>query len=167
MATNYVAHPTTSRTSVLALLALPSVLTAANFSTWSYYRTVTITPGVAVTAAVTNFPVLVHLNGKIGNGGNANDSLVFANALSTGYDIRFTSDNTTTDSTPFEIERYDPINMYAEFWVLLPAVNATGATTTFTMYYGNPGITGTPSNPGAVWPKGNNGFEAVYHFPQS
>ncbi len=145
-----------------AMLALPSAVNAQFTSGgWSYNRTVTINP-TGTTTAVTNFPVLVRLNGKIANGGNSSDSLVFATAQSTGYDIRF-SQTGYTDSVPFEIERYDPVNLYAEFWVLLPSVAAAGTPTTFKMYFGNAGVSGSPSNPAAIWTNAN-GFGLVYHM---
>ncbi len=118
-----------------------------------------------VTANVTSFPLLIRLNGKIANGGNANDSLVFVTAKSNqGWDIRFTKSN-ATDSIPFEIERYDSTNMLAEFWVRVDTVSYT-ASTTFRMYWGrSTGTSAIPSTPPGVFsssvvgPKGG-----VWHF---
>jgi hypothetical protein len=146
----------------LSIIVLPHGINAQfTAGGWAYNRTVTITPtGTAV--AVTNFPVLVRLNGKIANGGNASDSLVFAASQSSGNDIRFAKTG-YTDSLSFEIERYDDINLYAEFWVLLPTVATAGNPTTFKLYFGNAGVSGSPSNPAAIWTSAN-GFGSVYHM---
>ena len=144
-----------------------SSVSAANFSSWQYNRTYTITaPGTG--SAVTNFPVMVRLNGKKANGGNATDSLIFATALTNGWDIRF-SNTGTTDSVSFEIQRYDAAHMVAIFWVLVPSVASGSSNTTFKMYWGNTGLTGTPSNPNAVFARGGsgNGFESVYHMREA
>jgi hypothetical protein len=146
----------------LSILALPSGI-YAQFSSggWTYNRTVTVNP-TGTTTAVANFPVLVRLNGKTANGGTASDSLVFATAQSSGNDIRFSLTG-YTDSLTFEIERFDPTNLYAEFWVMLPVVNISGTATTFKMYFGNAGVSGSPSNPAAIWTNAN-GFSLVYHM---
>ena len=153
---------------MFATAAIPfSPVDAANFSSWQYNRTFTIAaPGTG--SAVTNFPVMVRLNGKGSNSGNATDSLIFATALSNGGDIRF-SNTGTTDSIPFEIQRYDAKSMVAIFWVLVPSVASGSTNTTFKMYWGNAGLTGTPSNPNAVFARGasGNGFESVYHLREA
>ncbi len=134
----------------LALLARPGAVNAqSNFSSWGYYRQITIGTPTGVTASQTNFPTLVRLNGHIANGGNANDSLVFVTAKSNkGWDIRF-SNTGIADSIPFEIERYDSVNMKAEFWVQVPNVTYNSATT-FNMYWD--GVTSVnPSNPPLVF----------------
>jgi hypothetical protein len=146
----------------LSLFTFASTANAAfTAGGWSYNRTVTINP-TGTTTTVVNFPVLVRLNGKAANGGNASDSLVFATSMTNGYDIRFAQTG-YTDSLPFEIERYDAANLYAEFWVLVPAVAAAGTPTTIKLFFGNPGVTGSPSNPAAIWNNGN-GFSLVYHM---
>ncbi len=149
------------------VLSRSAAYSASNFSTWQYNRTYTITaPGTGST--VTGFPVMVRLNGKGANGGNATDSIVFATAQSSGWDIRF-SNTGTTDSIPFQIQRYDATNKVAIFWVLVPSVAPGSANTTFKMYWGQSGLTGTPSNPAAVFARGasGNGFEAVYHLHEA
>ena len=97
------------------------------------------------------------------------NSTVFKNVKSAGgNDIRFTYDNVDgshTDSASFEIERFDQAHTVAEFWVMIPTVNAAPATTSFRMYFGNASATGTnPSNPPSVFYSAMPTLGGVWHF---
>jgi len=132
----------------IAVQAVPAV----GFSNWQYYRTITVAP-TGLSAAVTNFPVCVKLNA------NTSDSLVFAQALASGKDIRFTASDGVT-ALPYQRSYWNAATKVAEFWVLVPSVAAT--TTTLRMYWGNSSAADT-SQPSAVFAT-TNGFRAVFHF---
>ena len=127
---------------------------AAGFSSWQYYRTITIAPA-GLGAAVTNFPVCIQLN----NPANHNDSLIFSQTLTTGYDIRFTASDGVT-ALPYQRANWNTTTKTAEFWVLVPSVATT--TTTVKMYWGNSSAADT-SQPNAVFDTAN-GYQGVWHM---
>ena len=154
---------------VLALLVVQGIFAANDtYSSWRYYRTLTVTPLTGVYYAVANIPLLVRLNGKIANGGTANDSLVFANSLSNGQDIRFSNDTNTTNHYSYQIETWDAINMKAAIWVKIPSIGISGTTYKFRMYYSNSSAGDSAAAfmadaATAVFSTANN-FQAVYHM---
>ena len=125
-----------------------------HYSVWSYYRTVTVSPGSGVSSAETNFPLLVHLTSS---------DAVWATCNTNGYDIQFTQ---TDGVTPLPVQRaywnYSTTTGCAEFWVLMPTVAAAGTPTTFRMYWGNSGATDASSG-SAVFSLSNN-YSAVWHM---
>ena len=125
----------------------------ASYSAWSYYRTVTLNPGNGVPAE-SNYPLLVRLSSS---------DAVWANCNSNGYDIRFTaSDGTTALSFQRSYWNYSTTSGAAEFWVLLPAVNAAGTPTTFRMYWGNVAATDASSG-SSVFSSGNYSQRRMAH----
>jgi hypothetical protein len=141
---------------------------ADNFTAqWGYYRTLTIITPADITDSITNFPLLVRLNGKIADGGTENDSLVFANALPKGQDIRF-SDTTLANHLSYQIEQWDPVNLKAAIWVKIPTMGIGGTIITLRMFYGNAtaGDSSTAFNNDsntAVF-SAKNGFLANWHL---
>ena len=133
---------------------LITVLSAEDYSGWTYNKSLTLnTSAIAagVTTAQTNFPVLVRLTGK--------HAAVFNQAQSNGADIRFTNGSGT--HRPYQIERWSfvPGDTSAIIWVAADNVAASG-TTTIKMYWGNGSAT-SRSNGSAVF---SNGFVDVYHM---
>jgi hypothetical protein len=142
---------------VTALLAAGLMQSAwcTNYSAWKYNEQIAINPGTGVTAAVTNFPVLVYLT-------SANAS-VFANSKSNGYDIRFATLGGTTD-LPFQRQSYNPTAKTAEFWVLVPSIAANPAKTTIMMYWGNSSAA-DDQNPSATFDTAAGfNYRAVWHM---
>jgi hypothetical protein len=123
---------------------------ATDYSAWSYYRTITITP-TGLSNAVAGFPLLVRLT--------SSDSAVFSQSQSSGYDVRFTGSDGSSDLS-FQRVAYNQTGRAAEFWVLIPSV-AVG-TTALRMYWGNSGA-GDVSNASAVFSTSNN-FQGVWHL---
>jgi len=105
---------------------------------WNYRKQVTIDE-TKVDADLTDFPVSVKLTSS---------NFDFSKALSTGYDIRFTSSDGTT-LLKYERERHDATNQVAEYWVKIPSVSGT-ANTNFYIYYGNSGAA-DGADPTNVW----------------
>jgi len=109
--------------------------------------------GAAVAATVTNFPVLVRLD-------SANFNTGFAQATSTGADIRFTKLNNTTRLS-HQIERWDAVAKKAEVWVLVDSVKGN-AISSLRMHWGNATAPNLSSGP-TVFDTAT-GFQAVYHM---
>ncbi len=135
---------------VLLIMASSRCSAATNYSTWSYYRSITIVPS-GLTGAVGNFPLLVRLT--------SSDTTVFSQSLSNGYDVRFTNSDGTSDLS-FQRVSYNQSGDAAEFWVLVPSVAA--GTTVLQMYWGNSGA-GDVSSGSAVFSTNNN-FQGVWHM---
>ena len=98
---------------------------ATDHSAWKYYQTLTIKPDTAVKAAVTNFPVLITLTSA--------NAAVFTNSRADGFDVRF-SDQTGTN-IPFQRQSYSKTAQTAEFWVKVPSIAASPASTPIIMYW--------------------------------
>ena len=107
-------------------------------SGWLYRKKITIDE-TKVDANLTDFPVLVKLTSS---------NFDFTKALSTGYDIRFTSSDGET-LLKYERQRHDNINSLAEYWVKVPSVSGT-VNTEFYIYYGNSGAA-DGADPTNVW----------------
>ena len=114
---------------------------------WTYRKKITIDE-LKVDADLVDFPVLVKLTSA---------NFDFTKALSTGYDIRFTSSDGTT-LLKYERERHDSVNSLAEYWVKIPSVSGT-VNTEFYIYYGNSGAT-DGADPTAVW---DADYKGVWH----
>jgi len=117
---------------------------------WNYRKQVTIDE-TKVDADLTDFSVLVKLTSANFN---------FSHALSTGYDIRFTSSDGTT-LLKYERERHDATNQVAEYWVKIPSVSGS-ANTVFYIYYGNSGAS-DGADPTNVW---DANFKGVWHLKE-
>ena len=115
---------------------------------WQYRKKITIDQ-TKVDADLSDFPVLVKLTSS---------NFDFSKALSTGYDIRFTSSDGET-LLKYERERHDQANSLAEYWVKVPSVSGT-VDTDFYVYYGK-----SDASDGAdaanVW---DSNFKNVYHL---
>jgi len=121
------------------------------FSGWLYRRTITIDHTV-VDADLTSFPVLVRLTSS---------NFTFANALSTGFDVRFSDAAGVT--LDYERERHDNSGQLAEYWVRVPSVLAASDTIIY-LYYGNAGASDGAATAGAVWDSNHIG---VYHLGEN
>ena len=128
-----------------------------NYSTWSYYKNITVnttSSGANVTGNVTNIPVLVRLTGA--------DSLL--NLSATGADLRFTKADGVT-RLKHQIERIDSAAQLAEVWVLMDTVYGNNSTQTLRMYWGKSGAADS-SNGKAVFDT-TNGFQGVWHLGEA
>ncbi len=138
---------------------------AGPYDTWSSYKDIIVTPTTATTdiAAQTNFPLLVRFT----SADVAHGSDILSGSLSSGgLDVVFT-DSTGTTALSFERERWTVGNDSADFWVLLPQINGTGATTKIRVYWGKGGA-GDLSNSQTVFSTTNvdagHGYRAVFHM---
>jgi len=121
------------------LLTAVTVFSQENYSTWSYYKTITVNTtnangGANVATDRTNYPLLVRLSG-------ANYAEVFAYAAANGSDIRFTKTNGVT-RLPHQIERWNQGAQTAEIWVRMDSVfgnNPGSGITYLRMYWGKAG----------------------------
>ena len=112
---------------------------------------------VTGSSSLTNFPVLVSLtNARLAHtsfGGDVENI--------NGYDIRFTSSNSTTLLT-HQIESYDPNTGEITFWVRFPSV-LSNSNTEFYIYFGNSSISVDPSNVN-VW---DPNYKMVLHLNET
>jgi hypothetical protein len=121
-------------------------------SSWKYRKKITFdnrTSTLGTTSeALTNFPVLVTLDGS---------RVDYTNTQNSGQDIRFTdSDGTTLLS--YEIEKWnEAANSYV--WVKVPQIDFNSNTDYIYMYYGNAGASDAQS-PNNVW---DANFLGVWH----
>ncbi|HKP59101.1 MAG TPA: LamG domain-containing protein [Polyangiales bacterium] len=112
---------------------------------YGWQRRLTI-DGAQVTAALTDFPVLVVLT----------DSQLAATAAASGEDIYFTADDGTT-LLDFELERYTSASGALVAWVRLPNLSA-GTDTAFHLGYDDG--KSNRSNAAGVWA----GYHNVWHL---
>jgi Concanavalin A-like lectin/glucanases superfamily/Domain of unknown function (DUF2341) len=111
----------------------------------------TATSGAGVPENMYNFPVLLRLT-KL--------NFDFLSARTNGSDVRFIkADNT---ALPYQIERWDAVNGFAEIWVGVDTVFGNNNTQYFTMLWGNSDAVDA-SNSGAVFDTGV-GFQGVWHM---
>jgi hypothetical protein len=122
---------------------------------WTYRKKLTIdSAGGKVDSTLTNFPVLVKIDGT--------GDIDFANvASSLGNDIRFTNLG-GTQTYDYEIERWNEGSNLAEIWVEIPSISSS-ADTEFYIYYGNSGASAGES-PTAVW---DSNYEMVQHLHET
>jgi hypothetical protein len=115
-----------------------------------YRKAITIASG-KVTAALTDFPVLVRLSG---------DADLIAKARTDGRDIQFKD----TGDNPLAFERvfWDKPTGRLTAWVKVPNIPTSG--TSFYLYYGDTNATTDLSNPVSTW---SNGYEAVWHLDET
>jgi len=118
-----------------------------------WVNTATGMGGVAISANVTRYPVLVKLDATTFTG--------FAQTSPNRSDVRFTKSNNTTPLN-FEIERWDSVGQIADIWVLLDTVYANNSTQNFRMHWGRSGVL-TASSGRAVFDTAH-GYRAVYHY---
>ncbi|MFI5340186.1 MAG: DUF2341 domain-containing protein [Candidatus Methylomirabilales bacterium] len=129
---------------------------------WPYRKTITINHS-NVTAALTNFPVLISLT---------TDADLQANAQASGNDIFFTAADGAT-KLPHEIETFTKSSGKLVAWVQVPSLSNTTDTVLY-MYYGNAAasnqqnVTGTwDTNYKAVWHLKENGNGTAGEFKDS
>lgn len=120
----------------------------AFLSGWSYRRKITIDQ-TKIDATLTDFTVLVELTSS---------NFDFTKALSTGYDIRFTSSDQTT-LLEFERDRHDDSGELATYYVKIPSISDS-VDTDFYIYYGNALATDESDSVNA-W---DSNYLAVYHM---
>lgn len=190
-AQNYFRSRVTKAARLFALLALVSIFSpfAAPFtpvpeakaatpwlSGWSYRKKITISSTFVGASDLANFPLYVKIAETSGAGNN-----IGAQALSTGYDIRFTSSDGTTNLA-YERESFSvsSSNATANFWVKVPAISHSASTIIY-IYYGNTSIstdwTATTStltdctsitNAQCVWKEGTSqNYAGVYHLKEA
>lgn len=118
-------------------------------SSWGYRKAITVNSG-QVPSTQTNFPVLVNL---------ASDAGLAAHALSTGYDILFTSGDGIS-KIPYERELFTKSTGALVAWVNVPSVSAG---TVIYLYYGNPGATDQQAA-ASVW---DANYKGVWHMKEA
>ena len=97
---------------------------------------------------LTDFPVLVTLDPA---------RFDYSKALSNGADLRFVDASGTLLS--YEIETWNP-NGRSSIWVKVPQIDASSATDSMWMYYGNSAAADAQNSAG-VW---SNGYAGVWHL---
>ncbi|HEX6223076.1 MAG TPA: DUF2341 domain-containing protein, partial [Chryseolinea sp.] len=108
---------------------------------------------VCGSGTLTNFPVLINLNGDVFKTSPA--GLVMH---PNGFDIAFTASDQTTVLN-HEIEAYNGTGGTFSAWVSIPSLSASVDTEIY-FYYGHPGISADPSA-AATW---DTNFRTIYHF---
>ena len=139
---------TSNRATTIDTVNLPAI------SAWFNSKKVCLntTPsGADVAVDIFKFPVLVRLT---------NENFDFLSARSDGNDVRFIkADNT---SLPYQIERWDAVNGFAEIWVGVDTVFGNNDTQNFTMLWGNSDAM-SAENSGDVFDTAM-GFQGVWHM---
>ena len=126
------------------------------FRNWVFKKSVYLNTSAAggnTAANVYDFPVLVRLTAS---------TFTFSQARANGEDVRFAKADGTP--LPFEIERFDPVNDLAEFWVKVDTVYGNDHAHFFVMYWGNASAPAL-SNGQAVFDTAN-GFVGVWHLKE-
>ncbi len=141
---------------IIAGVFLPIQKTQADpgwLSGYNYRKKITI-QNAYVDSNLTNFPVYIDIT---------NDSDIGSNALSTGYDIRFTQDDETT-LLSYERAYFNISEGVAtgHFWVKVPTVNS-GSSTDIYIYYGKADATDGEDTYN-VW---TQDFITVWHLDES
>jgi len=133
---------------------------------WSRRCIMTINHTKIPTSDQSDFPVALIWNGSTGNLPEEVYNNSASSPLSSGADIRFSSDIGGTNQLAFEIVTFTPNSTIAsarvEIYVKLPTVT-TAADTTFYMWWNNPTAvaSGVIYGSQAVW---SNNYLAVWHF---
>jgi hypothetical protein len=116
---------------------------------WNYRKSVII-DHTKVSAALTNFPMLVDIT----------DSGLAAHAQTNGNDIVFVDSN--GNKLNHEIESYISSNGHLTAWVMIPNLSSTSDTILY-MYCGNPSAL-NQQNPNGVW---DSSFLMVQHLKET
>ena len=127
-----------------------------NYTQWSKYKVLTLTPQSTLSATVDSFPMLVRLNASNFTAQFDQDSSGVG-----GASIRFT-DSTGTVRLPHQTERWNAAQQKAEIWVRVPRVLAGTASTRLRMYWGK--ADAADSSMGSQVFKSGNGFAGVWNM---
>ena len=119
---------------------------------WSYRKAITIDHTKVFNTDQTNFPVLINLTSDAG---------LASHALSTGYDIFFTSSDGAT-KIPYERESYSSSTGALVAWVNVASLSHT-ANTILYMYYGNASAT-DQQQATSTW---NANYKSVWHMKEA
>jgi hypothetical protein len=142
-------------TGIFLVCMVGMVFSQENYSSWTWYRTITLNTkasGANITENQLNFPILVRLSAK--------DSAVFAKAKTTGADIRFSKMNGTHLS--YQIEQWDATAKTAAIWVKMDTVFSNDSSPRLMMRWGN--ASAADSSKGAAVFDTSNGYQGVFHF---
>ena len=123
-------------------------------SSWLYRKKISIDASMVSGTSLTNFPVYVNL-ADLGTD-------FFTNILTTGADIRITTDDFQTE-VPREVVFVDTVNEEGELYFKAPTLSGS-VNTDFYIYYGNTAATEPLAN--ATYGKNNvwtNNYVAVWH----
>jgi hypothetical protein len=107
--------------------------------------------GAGTKADLYHVPVLIRLN---------KDNFDFISARQSGDDIRFAKPDNTL--LPYQIERWDAAQEYAEIWVKIDTVYANDSTHYFTMRWGNTDAQSMSNGPDVF--DTSAGFCGVWHM---
>ncbi|MBD3240878.1 MAG: DUF2341 domain-containing protein, partial [Chitinivibrionales bacterium] len=142
---------------IVAVLLLSTAATHAdNYDAWSHWMDIylnTSATGADVADTLTDFPVLIRLDGQ---------TFPFDEAHGEGADIRFANDS--GDHLAYQIEDWDSAAGDALVWVEVDTVRGNDSTR-IVMYWGN-GNAADSSNGAAVFDTAN-AFEGVWHLDTS
>ncbi|MBN2038344.1 MAG: DUF2341 domain-containing protein [Chitinispirillaceae bacterium] len=123
-------------------------------TSWQYVRTLylnTSPSGAAMAGDVSDFPVLVRLNGGMFD---------FSQAAPKGVDLRFAKPDGTR--LPYEIEQWDAAKGKAEIWIRVDTVRGNNENQHIFMYWGN--TLAADSSSGAAVFDTAAGFQGVWHL---
>jgi hypothetical protein len=134
-----------------------SISAQENYSVWSDSQRIYInTTSLGITAAVTNFPVLIRLN--------PSKFTRFDRTKPGGADIRFAT--STGVHLNYQIERWKDGTTAnadtAEIWVKVPSIAASSGAQFIRMYYGN--ANAVDSSKGQLVFETSNGFIGTWHL---
>jgi len=122
------------------------------------YINTTVT-GANVAENVTNFPLLIRLDGSTSlTTGSTNFD--FTQARDSGQDVRFTKADGT--ALPYEIEQWNAAARSAAIWVRMDTVRGNASTQFIVMHWGN-GSAASASDGPAVFDTAD-GYSLAYHF---
>jgi Concanavalin A-like lectin/glucanases superfamily/Domain of unknown function (DUF2341) len=145
---------------LIGLIGLTSVCwagwytnTANQTNVWLYRQMITVNHA-SVSAALTDFPVLVKITGT--------SNPLFSKAQSTGNDIRFTQADGSTKIT-HEVEYYNSTTGTLCAWVRVPALSNTVDTNIY-MYYGCANAASVTAEASNTW---DPNFIMVHHLAQT
>lgn len=110
----------------------------------NFYRDITF---AAPSASLSNFPVLVRIQ---------NDRMKKRISSPYGYDVAFRQNGS---DLAFDLDFYDAATGAGAWWVQVPSLPSSGAST-IRMVYGDSTISTNQSTPAAVW----EDYTYVYHF---
>jgi autotransporter-associated beta strand protein len=122
-----------------------------DFTTWDHSGNIKINTSGITSSNCYGFPLLIRLTSS---------NFYFSEAQSSGQDIRFAKSDGT--ALPYQIERWDNANSYAEIWVRVDTIFANNSSQYIVMYWGK-NYVASKSSGTAVF-NSTNGFMGSWHY---
>jgi len=126
-----------------------------DFSSWSYRKKLTFNQDLAQSAALDNFPVMVHVD--------SGDTDFWGTVRADGYDVRFVDADGVTN-LPFHFEKFDSTGDDMIAWVKVPEIAAYDTADYIWLYYGNASASSDPQNETGTW---DSNYKAVWHMSET